>query len=262
MQQYETFKDESAQSQGIDTGRYFVEKEDSRFCNLKKGDLLKIVDDDGSLAPKFERVIDGDKKYEEWPNLRYATQEEIDAVVGKEVVKKCFTTPKESKLLTYSQFLDYIKKHGATKARIADGYISTIIYEFTVSGKYLVAKCVDCLDIIFSPEYTGLFEIVEEDKPTNSTNVPPEGYTNMQGYTCEPQPIIKFNKSLKEKTMSIINNTFKSKENKAMEKFGLGTTDQLNERGRYEFVDYLFQNLPEQKKGFLEKIVEASKEEK
>ena len=36
---------------------------------------------------------------------------------------------------------------------------------------------------------------------------------------------------------------------------------QLNERGREEFVDYLFQNS-EQKKGFLEKIVEAGKEEK
>ena len=89
----------------------------------------------------------------------------------------------------------------------------------------------------------------------------------LRGYVCgmteeELDEVEKFNQSFIKKTMSIINNAVKSKENKAMENFGLGTTDQLNERGRDEFVDYLFQTLPEQKKGFLEKIVEAGKEEK
>lgn len=62
--------------------------------------------------------------------------------------------------------------------------------------------------------------------------------------------------------MSIISNTFKSKENKALEYFGLGTIESLSEQGRKEFIDFLWETLKEDKKAFLAKIVEAHKEDK
>jgi len=62
--------------------------------------------------------------------------------------------------------------------------------------------------------------------------------------------------------MSIISNAFKSKENKALEYFNLGTTETLSERGRQEFIDFLWETLKEEKKAFLSKMVEAYKEDK
>ena len=61
-----------------------------------------------------------------------------------------------------------------------------------------------------------------------------------------------------KKTMSIISNALKSKENKALEAFDLGTTEQLTNQGRAEWMDFLFSNMPEQKAAFLAKIVEAN----
>ena len=180
------FEDKSASEQGIDVSRYFIVIHQGTF---KVGDILEIINnDDKSTCPYFRRIADGFTDTKNWENLRYATQEEIDKVLG-------------------------------------------------------------------------------EKEATNITNMPIEGMcgggklVGQASYYHQPedQPVYQ---SFIKKTMSIINNAFKSKENKAMENFGLGTTDQLNERGRDEFVDYLFQNLPEQKKGFLEKIVEAGKEEK
>ena len=69
------------------------------------------------------------------------------------------------------------------------------------------------------------------------------------------------NNKPKKKIMHIINNVFKSKENKAFEYFGLGNTKELTNRGRSEFIDFLFEILTEDRKAFLEKIVEAHKEE-
>lgn len=76
---------------------------------------------------------------------------------------------------------------------------------------------------------------------------------------------ISFNQLTKpkgNKYMSIISNAFKSKENKALEHFGLGTTETLSERGRQEFIDFLWETLKEEKKAFLSKMVEAYKEDK
>lgn len=64
------------------------------------------------------------------------------------------------------------------------------------------------------------------------------------------------------KIMSIVSNAFKSKENKALEYFNLGTADKLNEDGRREFLDYIYETGDTTKKGFLAKIVEAYKEDK
>ena len=187
------FEDKSASEQGIDVSRYFtvINTTGNRF-NL--GEVVKKYADyplNVNYALFKSNRFGGNRKDWDrvcWSNLRYATQSEIDKVLG-------------------------------------------------------------------------------EKEATNITNMPIEGMcgggklVGQASYYHQPedQPV---NQSFIKKTMSIINNAFKSKENKAMENFGLGTTDQLNERGRDEFVDYLFQNLPEQKKGFLEKIVEAGKAEK
>jgi hypothetical protein len=133
-----------------------------------------------------------------------------------------------SNQLTHSEFLAHIKKHGATKTRITEDW-GIVLAE----GNKLDFR-------------------VEDLRKYSTRNYYPPFEGEIKG----------FNQSIIKKTMSIINNAFKSKENKAMEKFELGTTDQLNSRGRDEFIDYLFQNLPEQKKGFLEKIVAAFEESK
>ena len=76
----------------------------------------------------------------------------------------------------------------------------------------------------------------------------------------------KLNNTPKEtgvnKIMSIITNAFKSKEDKAMEQLGLGSSTELNSQGRDEFVQYLFQTMTAEKKAFLSKMVEANKENK
>ena len=64
------------------------------------------------------------------------------------------------------------------------------------------------------------------------------------------------------KTMSIITNAFKSKENKALEALNLGSTESLNDEGRKEFVNYIFETNDTSKKGFLAKVVEIYKESK
>ena len=81
-------------------------------------------------------------------------------------------------------------------------------------------------------------------------------------YTMELNPINQLTKPKGNKYMSIISNAFKSKENKALEYFNLGTTETLSERGRQEFIDFLWETLKEEKKSFLNKIVEAYKEDK
>jgi len=65
----------------------------------------------------------------------------------------------------------------------------------------------------------------------------------------------------KENKMSAITKVFKSKENKALEYFGLGSTCELNSQGLNEFLSYLYETDSEARKGFLAKMVEAYKEE-
>lgn len=65
----------------------------------------------------------------------------------------------------------------------------------------------------------------------------------------------------KNKFMSTIKKAFKSKENKALEYFNLGSTEGLNESGRAEFVDFIFETGNTDKKEFFKKIVEAYKED-
>ena len=64
------------------------------------------------------------------------------------------------------------------------------------------------------------------------------------------------------KIMSLITNALKSKEDKALEEFNLGSEKELNSNGRDEFIQHLYQVLTVERKSFLAKVVEAYKETK
>lgn len=73
----------------------------------------------------------------------------------------------------------------------------------------------------------------------------------------------KINKPNKKTFMNIIANAFKSKEDKALEGLGLGTTKELNQSGREEYVNFLFETDGKgTKEEFFAKIVEAYNENK
>ena len=72
-----------------------------------------------------------------------------------------------------------------------------------------------------------------------------------------------YNKPNKKTFMNIIANAFKSKEDKALEGLGLGTTKELNQSGREEYVNFLFETDGKgTKEEFFAKIVEAYNEKK
>ena len=251
------------------------------MSKFKVGDRVKVIAQKSSssnLSSIHPKVIGGigiitERGHNPENEVRFP--EKIDGRKIWYIEDECLelVEPKtKTKQLTHSQFLDHIKQHGPTKARITEGL------EKVPAGAVLVFKANLCSSCIISEQnndygvdtmwsgfwkesYPGKFEIVEESQE-EATEEELRKYSTRNYYPPFEGEIKGFNQSFIKKTISIINNAFKSKENKAMENFGLGTTDQLNERGRDEFVDYLFQNLPEQKKGFLEKIVEAGKEEK
>ena len=77
---------------------------------------------------------------------------------------------------------------------------------------------------------------------------------------------LDFNKQtnkLTNKTMSVIKQSFQSRESKAVVHFDLGENkNNLNEDGLMEFLTYLYETNPEKKKGFLELLVKKMKEDK
>jgi hypothetical protein len=66
----------------------------------------------------------------------------------------------------------------------------------------------------------------------------------------------------KNKIMSLITNALKSKEDKALEVFSLGSEKELTSNGQVEFIQHLYQTLTVERKSFLAKVVEAYKESK
>ena len=276
---------------------------------FKVGDRVRVISQESSVSSQCIGGVGIITEIGHNPENEVKFSEEIGGrkiwYIGDdclELVSQPFED-KSAKSLTHSQFLDYIKKHGPTKARITEDYFrgwkKGDEIEFWCEGSGIASEAkTDTLTCYWNYwGYKGLFELVEERGETAIKDIPRITIDRIEPYTdvyremynqavrnlelsVQPRPIllpddfwgkpditaieklIKPNQSIIKKTMSIINNAVKSKENKAMENFGLGTTDQLNNGGRDEFVDYLFQNLPEQKKGFLEKIVEAGKEEK
>lgn len=160
--------------------------------------------------------------------------------------------------MTYEQFAQHVQKNGITLARTTkdfkkipkgtklwfclDGeYISTYDDYTENKNKELGYEFDYRWSHFWKDKYTGQFELVG-NKLNNTPNEP-----------C----VAKGNK-----IMSIITNAFKSKEDKALEYFGLGTEKDLNADGRHEFVQFLFQTLTAERKAFLAKMVDAYKDEK
>ena len=62
----------TAKELGIDTSRKFVVVEEDYKIPLKKGDVLMLEEDDGSLCPRFRAMDDTDYWYFDWSRLAYA----------------------------------------------------------------------------------------------------------------------------------------------------------------------------------------------
>ena len=64
-------------------------------------------------------------------------------------------------------------------------------------------------------------------------------------------------------TMSIIKNIFKTKERRALEAYELVNGDGgLTDKGRAEFVDYLWEKSDDAREAFIAEVVKYSEEEK
>ena len=74
------------------------------------------------------------------------------------------------------------------------------------------------------------------------------------------EPIIKPN--IIKKTMNTIKKVLRSKEDKALAHFVLGTSKELRSSGKEEFLDFIYETGKTDKVEFLKKIVEAYEEDK
>ena len=90
------------------------------------------------------------------------------------------------------------------------------------------------------------------EKKNKYLKIPGASYTGNTNIINKPN-IIK-------KSMSLIKNAMKSKEDKALEYFELGDTKDLNDAGRVEFTDFIFETGKTDRKEFLDYIVGLHKE--
>ena len=90
------------------------------------------------------------------------------------------------------------------------------------------------------------------EKKNKYLKIPGASYTGNTNIINKPN-IIK-------KSMSFIQNAMKSKEDKALEYFNLGDTKDLNDAGRVEFTDFIFETGKTDRKEFLDYIVGLHKE--
>ena len=90
------------------------------------------------------------------------------------------------------------------------------------------------------------------EKKNKYLKIPGASYTGNTNIINKPN-IIK-------KSMSFIQNAMKSKEDKALEYFDLGDTKGLNDAGRVEFTDFIFETGKTDRKEFLDYIVGLHKE--
>ena len=189
-------------------------------------------------------------KSEDWNDFREAT--EVDSVKDKnyritydssEIIKNYLYIPLQSA----QEYLGYDPNEKLKP--MLDGYV------YTYDGEIFKDRC-STFNCKFTPEEINkLWTAGCYGKSVD------EFVEEMKSYKYS----MEFNQLTKpkgNKYMSIISNAFKSKENKALEHFGLGTIETLSERGRQEFIDFLWETLKEEKKAFLSKMVEAYKEDK
>lgn len=279
-------ENKNATELGIDLSRKFIVVKESDH-SPKVGDILEIKENDNSRNPYFWNLtrdnLGGGSKHDTenkwmcvayWNQLAYYDEQKhlrntiITNIRNKEqhkrVQKKLFEMGNYG-IGSYQDYADTIKiyKEGCFNSLksscdvfqecsnwphiTADEFLGE--YPQTPSGDTLGS--LGCYDDITDATPKG----DESDYVTvqNSTYIDFKFNTN----TPTDTSIAKGNK-----IMSIITNAFKSKEDKALEYFNLGDSKQLNEEGRREFVNYIFETGDTTKKGFLSKMVEAYKEEK
>jgi hypothetical protein len=103
-------------------------------------------------------------------------------------------------------------------------------------------------NVLFNHSYGWAFNV-------NTKGIPNEGVTIINQTSAptgtNPKPMTK-----------TIKNIFKSKVDKALEYFGFGTSCELNDLGRDEFLDYILETSKTDKDGFFTTIVEAYEKEK
>lgn len=240
--EYETFApNKNSKELGIDTSRKFIVLKGD--CIFKEGSIIDIHKDDYTPFPFFKNR-DGKIACFYWDDFAYYNEpKEYKFRVGDKVrIKDC---------------VDEISN--ITKSMISGGdeiFFVKVLW-WTKEDLELLEKA------------SGV--ILEEVEPSVTANIYASTYSNIltgnETLTAETlskcishfEQEIKLNKE--NKFMSIITNAFKSKENKALEHFNLGTTDKLNEQGRNEFTDFIYETGTTDKKEFFKRIVKAHEED-
>lgn len=227
--EYESFApDKNAEELGIDTSRKFIVlKGDIAF---KEGSIIAIHRDDYTSFPYFKNI---DEKVAcfYWDDLAY------------------YDEPKERKFKVGDRVRIKSKSVGNYRFKdieIREGVITEIDKEYygrkdiiKIKEYYFVPEDLELLE-----KAGGCFSLELVEKAIRIVNKEKEVNLNKQN-----------------KFMSIITNAFKSKENKALEHFNLGTTDKLNEQGRNEFTDFIYETGTTDKKEFFKRIVKAYEED-
>jgi hypothetical protein len=149
------------------------------------------------------------------------------------------------------------KQNSDTDDIIVNGIRGEVI-RILLNNTYLV-QWFNGKEYYYEPEYLKLISRAEEPKPIKDEWV----VIRTPWFEMPSIATNKINKPNKKTFMNIIANAFKSKEDKALEGLGLGTTKELNQSGREEYVNFLFETDGKgTKEEFFAKIVEAYNEKK
>lgn len=275
---YETFApDKNSKELGIDTSRKFIVI-DGCSSLFRNGEIVHLKKDDSTYYPRFEN--ERKASFFHWSKLAY------------------YYEPKEYKFRVGDKVKIYKPKvldgNPSWKPEMEEYNGQVLIINNITERENIQFKTNPWY---FSPDWLELVEkasgvILEEVEPNVTANIYASTYSNVftgnETFTKESlskaiemlssqlpkagEPLkltsdeeklekLGINLNKQNKFMSIITNAFKSKENKALEHFNLGTTDKLNEQGRNEFTDFIYETGTTDKKEFFKRIVKAHEED-
>ena len=219
------------------------------FWPIPKGTKLWFVLD-GEVINTWNNFTDNKNKefnydfdYEwrgYWKNLYKGSFELVEELKG-------FAPNKNAKELG----IDTSRKFVVLKENVSDfdkGEIITLMEDDNTHCPFFWDKdkssfhCVYWQDLAYAPT----------EKKNKYLKIPGASYMGNTNIINKPN-IIK-------KSMSLIKNAMKSKEDKALEYFELGDTKDLNDAGRVEFTDFIFETGKTDRKEFLDYIVGLHKE--
>jgi len=295
--EYESFEEgKNAEQLGIDTARKFIVVEETNDFSV--GDIVRLKEDDGTNLPYFVRIGENDKIAPplRWKRLAYYDEPKFKVGDKVRIKSKSVGCPIEDSFSKENreQFINRIehdikinhKLYGEVVTLKGDYFLPEdleLVEDSEFKERYSqLLNSLSIVDCSYHPNLTvprtlgeGMVEFTTGS--TTSTSIGTSTGTTTDGrvsfiqtprhenYLYQMLQGVAFNKEEvklnKPKFMSIITNAFKSKENKALEHFNLGTTDKLNENGRNEFVDLMYETGVEVKKEFLKRIVSAYNEE-